>query len=286
MKGTGWYDEKSQVLIAADPEYEPIENNHKLKFSQWMNVGENKATIEDAKSPTTTLVVTDYLTLEAKYDDFWYLKIISAYGNPFGQGYYRAGETAKIAVTSPANVIPEESRLIFDGWGGDSNSTDAQLELVMDGYKELTANWKEQYYLKTVSRYLGVEGGGWYDKGSIAKFEVHNPQNGGIGRQILFQQWLGDFHNTSKKGEILMDKPQTVIANFHEDASMLYYIIGAIVVIIAIPSALHSVKPKMLGTLLSKSKSKILSKKNAKGRRNKNRLSSAKLRLPRQTKVK
>ncbi len=243
VKGTGWYDEEAQVLISADAEYQQAENNHKFTFAQWRNVGENKNMVEDAKAASTSLKVTDSVSLEASWDEYWYLKINSPYGAPFGEGYYRADEVAKAAVISPFNVMPEESRLVFTGWSGDSNSEGVQAEVVMNEYKELTGNWKEQYYLKIISKYPDVEGSGWYDKGSITNFEAHDPQNGGLGRQILFQQWSGDFQHSSEQGIILMDRPHTVIANYYEDVAFLYYVIGAIAGIVVVPIAFVMLRP-------------------------------------------
>lgn len=244
VSGTGWYDDNSQVLISSLSSFEPAKNNHKYKFHQWIDTGTNRADIGDIESPRTMLKVTGPASLEALYDEYWFVKINSSYGNPSGEGYYRIGDIAKINVTSPFHEVEEESRWVFNGWKGEStNSDQSQIQVDIAGYRELTATWKEQFYLKTIATYPGVIGAGWYDKDSIAHLSTDNPQN----------VWSGDYQGRSQEAKILMDGPHVVKATVGPsgDSTMISYSIAIMTVVIIIGFiTVHRMKPELVQKII------------------------------------
>lgn len=63
--------------------------------------------------------------------------------------------------------------------------------IIMNGPKIATANWKTQYELFINSSYGSPLGQGWYDSGSTVSFEVTTPYFMGSGTQYVFLSWAG-----------------------------------------------------------------------------------------------
>jgi hypothetical protein len=162
------------------------------------------------------------------------LVIESAYGEPEGQGWYDAGSTVTISVTS---IEEPATRHIFTGWSGDYSSDTATAPVVMNSPKAITANWRTDYLLTIESTYGEPVGEGWYESGSTVAISVV-PIEGSIIRQV-FTGWSGDFSGDTATASLTIDSPKVITANWRTDHTRLYMLIGLIVLIAAINGGLR-----------------------------------------------
>lgn len=88
----------------------------------------------------------------ANYQTLYYLTVLSAYGNPQGEGWYEAGSTATISVTSPQGGI---IRQVFSSWSGDFSTTTPTAFIYMNGPQTVTASWRTDYLLLFVTAGAG-----------------------------------------------------------------------------------------------------------------------------------
>jgi len=165
------------------------------------------------------------------YDIEYYLKVISEKGSVSGEGWYLKDSQATISI-SPTEIMEGNNiKYIFSGWSGDISSTEQTTTVVMDGPKTITANWKKQYLVVVQSEYGSVSGAGWYDEGSTVTISV-SPTETGFPIKKVFDYWSVDgqtYRNPSIT--IAVNKPLTAIANWREDYTLLYIIIGVVAVI-------------------------------------------------------
>jgi hypothetical protein len=170
----------------------------------------------------------------ANYKTQHELTIESAYSEPEGQGWYDAGSTATISVTS---IEEPTTRHIFTGWSGDYSGDTATASVIIDSPKAITANWRTDYLLTIESTYAEPEGEGWYESGSTVTISVA-PSEGMLIRQV-FTGWSGDFSGDTPTASVTMDSPMAVTANWRTDYTRLYMLIGLIVLIAAINAGLR-----------------------------------------------
>jgi parallel beta-helix repeat protein len=150
-----------------------------------------------ATPPTSGDVVMDApKTVTVSWTTQYYLTVVSAYGNPQGEGWYNAGTTAHWSVTSPYPGAAGVQYIATPPTSGD---------VVMDAPKTVTVAWTTQYYLTVVSAYDNPQGEGWYNAGSIAHWGVTSPWSGGTGIRYVASPTSGD---------ILMDAPKTVTVSW------------------------------------------------------------------------
>ena len=100
----------------------------------------------------------------------------------------------------------------------------------MSGPKNVTTNYRTQYYLRVRSQFGSPEGEGWYESGSTATVSVaasdRFPNGTQVllsdgtqvflpnGTQVFFLGWTGDTASSNNTTTILMDKPHAVVANW------------------------------------------------------------------------
>ena len=86
----------------------------------------------------------------------------------------------------------------------------------MDGPKNVTANWKTQYYLTVTSAYGTPSGEGWYDEdtNATAMLDV-GTVNGTEGTRYVFTGWSEDASGTALTSDpIFMDGPKNATADW------------------------------------------------------------------------
>jgi hypothetical protein len=163
-------------------------------------------------SPTTSSWICGgkaFYVFEALRPTMYYLRVISDYGDPQGEGWYDSGSIAAFSVTSPVGTAA--MRHVFTNWSGDSAATTPAANILMGGSKTVIANWRTEYYLTVVSDYGDPQGEGWYDSGSVATFCLTSPV-GTIVRHF-FTGWSSDSTATTPTATVLMDEPKAVVAN-------------------------------------------------------------------------
>jgi len=142
---------------------------------------------------------------------------------PQGEGWYNAGDTVTLSVNGQILGGQDGSRLVFQGWAVDGQNLQAGviLPVKMDSGHVVTAQYKQQYYLKVMTDQGITYGEGWYDAGSTAEIYVSTPVSTNYGVKIVFNGWQGDLQSNSQSATVLMDKPKTVIASWGSDPTVL-----------------------------------------------------------------
>lgn len=100
----------------------------------------------------------------------------------------------------------------FTGWGGDANSPNNQITILMDGDKNLQANFSNRANLQVFVRGLGHVTGradlGSYGIGETAQLGAA-PADGWV-----FSRWSGAANHVAPAASILMDAPKALTAHF------------------------------------------------------------------------
>ena len=111
------------------------ESGVRYVFIQWS---------DSSKDASRSITATQSSNLTATFKTQYELKVVSDFGDPQGSGWYDAGSTATISVTSPQ---PETGlfgslggKTTFQTWIGDSTES-TTANIVMDGPKTVHAEW-------------------------------------------------------------------------------------------------------------------------------------------------
>jgi hypothetical protein len=75
------------------------------------------------------------------YGQQFYLNVQSDQGVTYGSGWYDAGSTAQIYVSTPISTSYGIT-IVFNGWQGDLQSGSQATTAVMDGPKNVIATWR------------------------------------------------------------------------------------------------------------------------------------------------
>ena len=149
-------------------------------------------------------------------------------------GWYDHGKT--VVVSAPAQEASKDTRVVFRGWSGDYLSKDAQISLVMDGPKHISAQYVTQYLLTVVSPVGNPQGSGWYDAGSSATFSVTSPATDGVmgmlGGKHIFDRWSGGSNAATTTASVMVDGPKTVTAEWRADYTMPIVVLGVIAAVV------------------------------------------------------
>jgi outer membrane protein assembly factor BamB len=107
---------------------------------------------------------------------------------------------ANISLNIFPNIIynGNTTKYVFLGWTSNSTGgytgTNRAATVVMSNNITETSNWKTQHYLAVSSPVKAhIKGGGWYDDGSTATFEVKETMvNETTGTRYVFNGWISD----------------------------------------------------------------------------------------------
>ena len=117
------------------PETVNIKKEVRLRFIKWS---------DGYTGAIRTIKIDKDTVLKPIYVEQYYLKILSEYGNPIGEGWYTKGSLAKVSIT-PQVTLNKNTRVVFSGWTGDVDSKSPTLTIKMDSPKTLKANWIKQH---------------------------------------------------------------------------------------------------------------------------------------------
>ncbi len=107
------------------------------------------------------------------------------------------------------------TRLIFDSWLKDGKILrDNPVRLRVNSSFQLDTEYRRRFLLKLSSDMGVVEGGGWYDEGSIARISVKDTTLGVGPFAYRFAGWRGDLESQNAMATTLMDKPKEVYAEW------------------------------------------------------------------------
>jgi hypothetical protein len=166
----------------------------------------------------------------------------SPLGETEGSGWYVVGKRALFSARSPQNVS-FGVRYVFTNWNGDYKGHSIDGSIVVDGPKNIAAEYKLQYYLRLGSEYGKPKGEGWYDSNSTASVSVSSLVVRPDGTRVVFKGWTGDINSPNSNLTVFMNKPYSLTAEwevrepvFRSELS-LYLILGAYVLFLAIAGA-------------------------------------------------
>ncbi|WP_455370087.1 DUF2341 domain-containing protein, partial [[Eubacterium] cellulosolvens] len=171
-QGQGWYDLNSVVSFNVTS---PVEVNG----TRYTCIGYEGDASGTSTSGTITMDSPKTITFLWEVSDY-YLSVNSEYGTTHGEGWYAPGDTPEFYVT-PEFIEEDGVRHIFQGWTGDyidgANPAGAK-QILMDGPKNVTAVWRDRFFIEIISPYGSPKGSSWPFKGENFEVSVTSPDSG------------------------------------------------------------------------------------------------------------
>jgi len=158
-----------------------------------------------------SITLTGDLEIEVVRKKQFLLTLKSEFGNPQGAGWYDENTTANFNVEEKIEVSAGAQYLCV-GYIGDAQGNGCTGSVVMDAPKTITFQWRKQYLLTVNSQYGSPQGAGWYDENATAAFSVSAPDEAGT--RYVFVSWTGDYSGSEPSGNVVMNAPKTVTANW------------------------------------------------------------------------
>ena len=128
---------------------------------------------------------------------------------------WKPGSTHIITLEKTVGEGPT-TRYLFNSWK-DRNVEDVRTVVVTEEQTDFVALYKKQHYLKPITEFGEVHGGGWQDEGTTVNFEIESEtvldkKNENV--RYVFSSWdLGDYQN-SAENTIDVEGPTSVKANW------------------------------------------------------------------------
>lgn len=207
-QGAGWYDLGAVASFGVNPLFD-FGNGTRVVFAEWL--GDVNST-----NPNPTTAMDAPKRVVAQWRMQYYLTVSSDYGEPQGAGWYDVGSTASLNVTSVVDFLDGE-RVVFIEWSGDISSTDPNSNIMMDRPKQVSTQWKTQFWLSMgvdPSGIVSMSGEGWCDKGSQVVTETApSIVNGSTGTRYVFENWkVGDMPQDGNNVSVFMDSFHSAVA--------------------------------------------------------------------------
>ncbi|MBI2937363.1 MAG: S8 family serine peptidase [Thaumarchaeota archaeon] len=203
--GGGWYDKGVTATVDVPPTSE-YANSTRHVFASW----KGDITVDDTK---TTIVMSSPKKVEAVWTTQYFMKLVSLYGNPKGQGWHDKGMQTLIQV-SALEEHRNQTRHRFLGWMGNIVAEENLQNVTVDRPMLIEAKWMTQYYLGIVSPLGQPEGENWYDTGATASFKIRTPVEWGNQTRHVFVKWIGDIQSETPEGQVIMSSPHSISADW------------------------------------------------------------------------
>jgi len=190
---------------------------------------------------TGSITMNSAQTITAQYQLQYFASVTqqpSSAPTPQGGGWFNAGGSTTITAPSQNVSLGPGSQLVFNGWTVDGSSQSGPtVTLQMNSPHTVVAQYTQQYYLTVQSPQGVTSGQGWYNAGSNAPISVSTPPSPMFGVNWVFDGWQGSIQSSTQSTTVLMNGPMTVTATWHQDSTVLYATIAAIIAIIAVGGA-------------------------------------------------
>lgn len=124
-------------------------------------------------------------------------------------------------IISAPSFIKEntETRYVFDSWKDKNTESDRTITIGPET-QEIIALFKTQHYIKPITEFGNVVGGGWHDEGKAISFELESDiviDKKDENIRYVFESWdLGDYQNLPTN-TIDVDEATTVSANWDKE---------------------------------------------------------------------
>jgi Divergent InlB B-repeat domain len=134
-QGAGWYNAGDTVTLNGTSQ--PIgDSSSRIVFQGWNVDGQSN---QSGSSLSVSMNAPHSVT--ANYKQQYYLNVMSDQGVPYGQGWYDAGSTAQISVSTPISTSYGVS-IVFNGWQGNVQSNSQSTSVQMNGPMTAIASWR------------------------------------------------------------------------------------------------------------------------------------------------
>ncbi|NOZ60981.1 MAG: hypothetical protein GXO74_04825, partial [Calditrichaeota bacterium] len=212
--GEGWYNEGQTVEISVNS---PAAGGSGVRyfFESW--AGSGNGSYSGANNPAS-ITVNEPITETISWTTQYFLTVNSDYGNPTGEGWYNAGETAQFSVENKVTVN-NDTKYQFTSWAGTGtgaySGSSNPSSVVMNNPIQEQANWQvSQYYVSTsatpdsLGAIIPAPPGLWAKPDTVIEFRA-------IPKGVnLFTQWSGDLSGSDNPKSLTIDSPKNIVANF------------------------------------------------------------------------
>jgi hypothetical protein len=134
-QGAGWYNAGATATVQNGGQTIG-DSASRLVFQGWSVDGQ-----APQSGPTLSVVMNTPHNVTALYGQQYYLNVQTDQGVAYGSGWYGAGSTAQIYVSTPISTSYGVS-IVFNGWQGDIQSGSQSTTVLMDGPKNVIATWR------------------------------------------------------------------------------------------------------------------------------------------------
>ncbi|MDG6983924.1 MAG: hypothetical protein JRN28_05195, partial [Nitrososphaerota archaeon] len=125
----------------------------------------------------------------------------------------------------PEQIQPSgQTRYVFVGLG---NSTERAINVTASAPVNFTASYATYYQFRVVSQIGNTTGSGWYRSGTSAAYSIDETSSGGPLVYQRFSGWTGSFSSEQAGGSTVITSPETIIAQWGTDSSLLFAAVGA-----------------------------------------------------------
>ncbi len=134
-QGEGWYNTGDTAMVNSASQ--PVgDSSSRIVFQGWSVDGQGN---QSGSSLSVNMDAPHSVT--AEYKQQYYLTVQSDQGVPYGQGWYDAGSTAQMSVSTPISTSYGVS-IVFNGWQGDVQSNSQTTTVQMNRPMTAIASWR------------------------------------------------------------------------------------------------------------------------------------------------
>jgi hypothetical protein len=148
-QGAGWYNAGDTATLTVASQITG-DSSSRLVFQGWNVDGQSTQT----GSPFTVTMDAPH-SVSAQYGQQYYLQVLTDQGVASGAGWYDAGSTAQISVSTPASTSYGVNT-VFNGWQGDVQSGSQSTTVQMDKPKTAIASWRTDSTVLYMTIAIGV----------------------------------------------------------------------------------------------------------------------------------
>ena len=134
-QGAGWYNAGDTATLNSTSQ--PVgDSSSRIVFQGWSVDGQSNQT-----GSSLSVNMNTPHSVAAEYKQQYYLNVQSDQGIPYGQGWYDAGSTAQISVSTPISTSYGVS-IVFNGWQGDVQSNSQTTTVQVNRPMTAIASWR------------------------------------------------------------------------------------------------------------------------------------------------
>lgn len=142
-----WFDADSDIRVIAPYVIQSVQEDTRQQLWGWSLDSPDIDIIsrqESGNFKSQIIHMSSEHKIDLKYTTQYYIKVISNFGRPLGNGWYDSGTIADVSVMPSDDIIV---RHVFTGWQGQVIGTQTQesVGVLVDSPKTIVANWFVDY---------------------------------------------------------------------------------------------------------------------------------------------